>query len=344
MFNFSSRLWALWVLLLSTCALPAQIVNSSCGYDAPFYDKYASGTWSSVYAYMNSQDSLSFVSQPQLDQNLHNTIMGCIAAVYNTTLPARDTVIGKLDIAQFAPIDLRRIELKLDTSYAWTVPFLSGSTTATGNSYVNNLAQQYGFTVDGIVWEPSWVTTHDAVVRIKTSNPQNTNALARMLATQNGVVFANAVTPSGDGNQIIYQRINNENVITFRYGWATCPAGCEFQRDWRFVVYPDCSVQYVGSYGDMLLAQTDLAQDGGLHVFPIPASHSVQIEVTNPETAGRYACTLTDMHGKQVLNTHLQLQADQAFSLPIDHLANGIYILQIQNAQFKGTQKISVSR
>jgi Secretion system C-terminal sorting domain len=336
------RMWALLVLLTSSCVLSAQTVNSSCGYDPNFYAQYANGTWSSVYASMNTQDSLSFLSQPALDQNLHNTIMGCIAAVYNTSLPARDTVVNKLQISQFAPIDLLRIEVKLDTSHAWTIPFLNGMPSGTSNPYVNNLSQQYGFAIENIEWAQPWVTTHDATVRIKILNPHNTTALARMLATQNGVAFASAVTPSGDGNQIIYQRINNENVITFRYGWSTCPAGCESQRDWRFIVYPDCSVQYVGSYGDMLLAQTDLFKIGSLNVFPIPANHAVQIEVTQPEASGQYLFTLTDMGGRQVYRTQLELFANQAVSIPVTNLANGTYVLQVQNAQYKGVQKITV--
>jgi Secretion system C-terminal sorting domain len=346
MLHITSRFRALLVhlCLCLAFATQAQIVSSSCAYDQTFAAKYAKGSWNTAYAYLNAIDSSALSMQPLIEQSLHDTIMRCVAAVFNTNLPARDTIISQLDITQFEPIDLLRFELKFDTSHQWTNQFLSGNTTGTSNVFVNQLANQYGMIIEYAEYMPAWVTTHNAVARIRLASPYNTNAIARLMLMQAGVLFANSVIPMGDGNQIIYQKEADYKVLTFRYGWQTCPGGCAYQRDWRFRIFQDCSVEYVGSYGDVLLDAQDLVSTGQFQVYPNPTNQGVQIKMDHPDASGSYQISLSDLHGRAVMQQIQQINTNEALFLELNSITNGTYILRIENDHYVGTQKVTVLR
>ena len=344
MFHSTSRLWALVVLLAFAYSAKAQIVPSSCTYDQAFSAVYGEGTWNSAYAYLNASDSIGFAMHAEIPVSLHDTIMACIAAVYNTNLPARDTVVNQLQITQFMPLDLRRFELKFDTSHAWTNQLLAGNITNTGNSFVDDLANQYGMVVEYAEYMPAWVTTHNAIARIRTATPINTAFMARTMLMQSGVLFANAVAPSGDGSQIVYEPMPGYNQITFRYGWEDCPAGCIYQRDWLFRVYPDCSVEYVASYGSLLTGTKDLVAEAGLATFPSPATDQVHVQIKDQAAAGQFQLSLLDINGRNVYTSEAYLSPDQNISVPLHTLPNGTYFLNIKNAHYSGLQKVIVLR
>jgi hypothetical protein len=345
MFHFTSRLWALSVSLLFVYAAQGQIVLSSCSFDQSFYNKYSPGTWNSAYTYLNDLDSVAFTMQPNIPQALHDTILASIAAVYNTSLPARDTVFAQLDIAQFQPVDLLRFDLRLDTSHGWVNQFLSGNTTATSNNFVNDLAQQFGFSLELVQYMPAWVQTHDAEARVRIASPHNTNAIARILAMQSGVLTANAVAPSGDGNQIIYDKESDYHVLTFRYGWEDCPAGCVYQRDWRFRVFQDCSVEFVASYGDLLgtTAVAPLPAATQFAVSPNPAQQFLQLTISDADAAGTYQLRLIDIHGKLIYDSTQDLHEDIPFTIRLNGVESGIYILQIEHERGTISRKIMVN-
>ncbi len=346
MLHFTSRIWALLSSLLLVNFGHAQIVSSSCAYNQSFYNKYSEGTWNTAYNYLNSLDSISLTLQPVIGQALHDDILARIAAVYNSNLPARDTVFSQLNITQFKPIDLLRFDLRLDTAHGWTNQFLTGNPAATSNSFVNALAQQYGFVVESYQYMPAWVLTHGAEARVRIASPHNTNAIARIIAMQAGVVTANAVSPSGDGNQIVYKKEGDYHVLTFRYGWEDCPAGCVYQRDWLFRVYQDCSVEFVTSYGDLLgtSAVEVVPAHDQFTVSPNPAQDWLNLTLADHAPAGTYQLRLMDMHGKLVYQEEIELQAGLNTPIQIYTLAEGSYFLQLQNERQTATQKVMICR
>lgn len=338
-------LLTLGVCLLSVIKLPGQIVNSDCTPSPQFDNKHSDGLWNTAYAYLNELDSIKFAAETTLDSTLYQTIKRCASAVYNSQLPARDTIVNQLDISQFQPINLRQIELQLDTAHPWAAQFVKGNLSGTTNPFINDLVIQHGLTLDSITWMPPWVTTHQAKVRLKSTQFYNTQAIAKYFAAIDGVVFANAVTPSGDGSQIIYQYLGGEHILTFRYGWGNCPGGCTFKRDWRFKIYIDCSVEFVSSYGDELplVAIQELPIDSW-QVSPNPAQENVQITTQHDWVPGQYNITISSTQGSILWQEAPMLLSQNQYQIPVFDFPNGVYILKVMNQHSFGIQKIMIQR
>jgi hypothetical protein len=344
MFTPTSHIGALIVSLFFSVIGHAQIVSSTCTYDQTFTNTYTDGSWNTAYDYLVETDSVSTAMHDEISQSLHDTIMACIAAVYNSNLAARDTVVNQLQIKQFQPIDLMRFELKFDTSHGWTNQFLAGNLNNTSNSFVNDLANLYGFVLEDAQYMPAWVLTHNATARIRTNRPFNTEFIARSMLQQSGVVFANAVTPSGDGSQIVYANTPSYNTVTFRYGWGDCPAGCINKRDWLFRVYPDCSVEFVASYGSLLTGTIDLIASRGVEIFPTIADQELQIKLNDTNASGSYQFAILNAQGQTVLSGVQDLVAQQTKTVSLTTLAQGTYYIRLANANYAASQKLVVIR
>jgi Secretion system C-terminal sorting domain len=321
----------------------AQPVQSFCSGPASLQNLYNEDAWYIAHDVQSLSDSIYMTQTLDIPTGVQSKVLDCLLAVYNADLPARDTVIQKFNIHALKKIDLQLIELYLDTSHAWTHKILENQPGATGNVYMDSLANRYGFEVEFIQIFPQWVQNFDALVRIKTSEYVNTEYLAEVLGSLQGVAFANAFTYGGDGNRIFYKENDTYTEITYRHGWEDCPAGCINSRDWLFRVYDDCSVEFMASYGDLLLPTNNLPEvTFTTKIFPNPASDQLNIEI-NGLKGDMVQLQLLGVDGRQLEYYILPTFDGQiAKNLDISDLNSGVYNLTLTNENQVFSQKFVV--
>jgi hypothetical protein len=334
------------VAAIATALLPdlfAQPVQSFCSGPTSLQNLYNEDAWYIAHDVQSLSDSIYMTKTLDIPVDVKNKVLDCLLAVYNADLPARDTVIQKFDIHALKQIDLQQIELYLDTSHAWTHKILENMPGATGNIYMDSLANRYGFQVEFVQIFPAWVQGFDALVRIKTSEYVNTEYLAEVLGSLQGIPFSNAVTYGNDSDRIFFKERDTFSEITYRHGWDDCPAGCINSRDWLFRVYEDCSVEFVASYGDLLLPINDLPEvTFTTKIFPNPATDQINIEMKDLK-GDMVQLQLLNVDGSQLEYYILpSFNGEITKKLDISDLKSGVYSLTLTNENQVFSQKFVV--
>ncbi|MDX5347027.1 MAG: T9SS type A sorting domain-containing protein, partial [Hymenobacteraceae bacterium] len=122
----------------------------------------------------------------------------------------------------------------------------------------------------------------------------------------------------------IYDSIYSDHVeLIYDYSWGDCLSGCAYHRYWKFKVYFDCRVEYVGSYGNSLPVTGNKEKiEKTLTVYPNPFKEAIMVEgVTGP-----FQYTVTNLLGQQVL----QGESESVSMNNLKELLPGLYLLTIQ--------------
>lgn len=318
-------------LLFFTKMSLAQPVVSSCDGGSNLFASWKSDAWQITYQHLVEQNSPA-LNGVELPEPVRDSILRAVFAVFNaTSLPARDTVFEMLEIRPVQEKDLHRVQVLVDTTYGWTANWLD-SIALTGNSWIDFLVNSYDLTVENVQIVPDWVNNYDAAITLKTDKFVNPDFLAGLTANSSGVVFAYGLTYGSDGDHVFFENKPDYVEITFRHGWQDCPTGCVFHRDWLFRVYPDCSVEFVSSYGDQLGTK--------LSVQPLPITESQVWPVPSSDflliSAGKLNGSDINIRltgqGGQVFWNDRQPITDGRFdgSLSLDLLPDGLYFLILE--------------
>ncbi|MBK9593342.1 MAG: T9SS type A sorting domain-containing protein [Crocinitomicaceae bacterium] len=125
-----------------------------------------------------------------------------------------------------------------------------------------------------------------------------------------------------DGNDITCI-INSDHIeLTYSHGWGDCMSGCIDKRFWVFKVYYDCSVEFVGSYGDVIYYM-NVNEDNEQENLVYPNPFSDHIQVNGFDLNATY--TITNISGQVVSSGLIENQRiDDLNSLP-----NGTYLFTI---------------
>ncbi len=317
----------------------AQPVASSCDGASNLVAKF------NADAYQIALQRLEMLQANQLnsveiDDMTRDSVLRAMFAVYNTDSAVRDTVFDLFNIHAYQKRDLHRVEVLLDTSFSWTKKWIDYEAIS-GNSFLDLLVNTYGLEVENVVMLPEWVN-YDAKVTLKTSKFINGNFLAELISTSTGVRFAYGLSYGGDGDHVFFEKMADWIEITFRHGWSNCPTGCDFHRDWLFKVHPDCSVEFVSSYGDSLGSFTPVREVAleGTKIFPVPASDFVEIQA-NDLPSERLEILFSNELGQV-----LKIQQVEAFGSRYEGLfdlsdqTDGIYFLTLSAQNQRVVHKI----
>lgn len=207
-----------------------------------------------------------------------------LISVYNATaLAARDTVIN-LNVSNFpSSFSMNLMRLAVDTSESWINEWEKGNYTSTGYAYIDSLALKYGLST-----EPFRTLFMDTahIVEVVTDN-FNLFAFSEAMLIADGVVFAYPGIIYGQRDSISARFANDTAWLTYTYGWNIpvnfkCPAGCPYRRFWEFKVnLSNCSVQYLGSYGDVLpqniMGQEEVFSESR-QVYPNPFDNTIYLD------------------------------------------------------------------
>lgn len=210
-----------------------------------------------------------------IDTAWSRTAMNALIAVYNSTLPARDTVVDMLDIHMYPHITMELLAVTADSTLPWMQQLRMG-VTPTGTPGIDDLMSSYGVLCTGYyVWP--W-GAHTAVFDTQTN--VNIPALCALFAAQPGVHYAEPNGGCCDGNTITDSVYTDHVNLVYSRGWGDCPSGCTERRFWEFNVLPDCSVEFVSSYGSALQLPTlvHTAQRPALKAYPNPCNDHVQLD------------------------------------------------------------------
>lgn len=216
-----------------------------------------------------------------IDTAWSRTAMNALLAVYNSSSPARDTVVDLLDIHVFPVVRLRMFYVVADPALPWMQQFQLGNNT-TGTPAIDELLSTYGIALTNY-HDWAWLGgPHMAV--LGTNANVNLLALSALFAAQPGVAYAEPDNGCCDGNTIT-DSVHTDHVnLVYSRGWGDCPSGCTARRFWEFNVFPDCSVQYVGSYGSPLPQPTSVPLHllPAVRLYPNPSSDFIRFDGVAP--------------------------------------------------------------
>lgn len=241
-----------------------------------------------------------------------DTVLNALVAVYNaTTLPARDSVVTMFNVHTFPNPVLNKIEVSADSNLAW-MHQLQNNIIPTGNLSVDSLISDNNLHLSSYQNWFHFMPYQTAI--LQSDSNLNIVALANKFLSLPGVFYAEPSIYAGDGNEIQDSIYPTFVELNYSYGWGDCEAGCISRHFWKFRVFHDCSVEFVGSYGTPLPAGSPASLtisethvnvscfgfcDGFISITP---SGGVPPYVysglpSGPVCAGTYPITVTDIAG-----------------------------------------------
>lgn len=184
-----------------------------------------------------------YIDSINVPQNYQDTIWQGLAAIFNLTpVIERDSVFDNYCIHHEASNFIyHSIYVAVDTTYNWTQQWQNLNTT-TGITSLDNLLSTYGFTIT------SFSTFGSNYATLTTTQNINVIPLCDSIETFSGVLYSEPNPPIGFGNEIIYNKVGNDRFYDFTVGYGDCPSGCTGQHTFKFKVYNNCSVDYLGIF------------------------------------------------------------------------------------------------
>jgi hypothetical protein len=181
-----------------------------------------------------------------VDSLLKDALISALAAVKSSNSLSRDSVIDRYNIHAVCSADeLRQVIIAGDSTVPW-FQNLSAGNSVTGNPTYDSLAQQYQLSLVASYSFP-WGKTAILSARTSLNVPKLCNALSQI---HPGVNRSEPNVDCLDGDRILLTDWNSNYIeLIYSHGWGDCSNGCTGRRYWKFRIYPDCSVDFVASYG-----------------------------------------------------------------------------------------------
>jgi hypothetical protein len=288
---------------------------------------------------LNSPDT-ALVSIPMQWQD---TVMGGLAAISNAfLLPERDSVFNLYCVHDLAPAGIfitKEIMVFVDTSYSWTDAW-QNLVTITGDPQVDTLVTKYDLEVIDF-----YNFSFGNMALLATDSLWNVYALIDSLEMIPGVEYGDPNQLIGAAGRIIYNKTGNERFYTFWFQWNDCFDGCDNAHAWKFKVYEDCTVEFLGTedwgvFGilplpapincNLLSATAENEYRGNDYaVFPNPVEGELVITSRNENYA---QLIVYDFTGKRIV----QQSFNKTLSVDFSDFRPGIYLLYFSDERGGG--------
>lgn len=277
------------------------------------------------------QNGSTWMDSVGINPEFSQTAMSALVAVYNSTSPQRDTVVDLLNIHIYPIMPLRSLTVSADSSLAWVQQLQAGNV-PTGEPILDGLMQQYDV-VDFNLW--GWPSNSHKVITFNMGTNWNLLPLLDLFEQIPGAIYASPNGTVGDGDRITDSVYTDHIELTYSFGWGDCPAGCGGFYHWVFSVQPDCSVEFIGSYGLSPFFNTQVAEvpRTSLLAWPNPVSDVLHL---GRSVAGE-ALTLYSIDGRHVGSPVLQGDGIDVRGLP-----PGIYFLRRSDRPWEAPLRFEV--
>lgn len=264
--------------------------------------KYMTGADMLAVKEIHARD-LSYKDSVVIPQNWTDTILRPMLAVYNALdLPAKDTVVETYWIRTPYGEVPNYIDVRADTSHTWVKNF-KNHIIPCGYEPIDMMMENYNLTMYHYDGHPMVAT---AIITFKSDSNYNMLALSNEFSEIPGVISSSLPWLFTTNTRDLADTIFSDRIeLTYSYHWGDCMSGCYMARYWKFIVYPDCSVAYGGSYGDPLTptAIAAIMPEATVQITPNPFNSFLSLE-NQQNLKGEIA--LYDVLGRQVLSQPLQ--------------------------------------
>ncbi len=270
---------------------------------------------------------------------LSDVMMESLIAVYNaTTLKARDTVVDLLKIHSLPNPSMKRIVARAEAGATWLDTLMRGYVT-TGDITFDSIITAFNLVPDLPIYPPIGGYTY---VELKSDKNWNAKQIAPILNSVDSLSLAfPAVIYGGPIGTIEITQNSDTALITYSHGWNIptsfgCYTGCPYRRYWQFQVdLSDCSVQYLGSYGDVLPQNYFSFKEEEVkpvQVYPNPFNTSISLENVANGTAF-YLYAYNGQLVREGLIEHHRIAN-------LQDLPTGVYLLKVGEGQL--AQQVSL--
>ena len=310
----------------------AQVVSSRCTAGDSVFKMYQDDADRLAIRRVNHIRS-TYKDSVRINKEISGNYLNALLAVYNATvLPANDTITRLLNIHTYNP-GLNSLVVIADSGLIWMTN-LRYNILPTRDYSIDQMMANYSLKkvfYSGLL-QPSMVV-------FKTETNSNLAPLAKKLKTALGVQAAESDFLYGDGNDILDSISGKYTELVYSFGWQECPTGCEQRRYWKFRIFSDCSVQYMGSYGQSLVPSLLISSEGSeklfsnIKIYPNPVKSKLYVESNSAKT-NDIVLTIKNKKG-EIVYTLTKLKKYQEIDLIL--LSNGVYHLELKD---KSGQKI----
>lgn len=305
----TSMLFFLFISVLSQ----AQIVQSSCETnDSVLLAKFKNYAEYMTFVYIHEYDDVTKDSI-ELSPVYSTQFLETILAVYNaTSLPIVDSIFNYHQIEPYYYPLVNTIELGIDEGY-WFEELIAENST-TGNVAIDSLFEKYSLSLNSYY---GGELLDFYVAEFVSSQNYNTVTLIKEFEFLEGVRNAYVTGIIGDGNDITGSIEDGYTTIKFRKSWGDCPSGCFYSKYWEFKVYDDCTVEYLGVFGDVGVGIESLDKQN-ISIYPNPFENTITITEDTEYS-------ICDMNGKLVVEGF----SKDGKITGLDKLTNQHYILNL---------------
>lgn len=308
-----------------SCFVGASIdtITLQCDITDSIYNSYIEDAKRLALRHLINQNS-SYKDSIEIPNDLSNTFVNALNAVYNaTTLPARDTVISIFNIHTFPDPVTKGISLSADSNLTWMIN-LRDNIFPTGDNTIDSLISRYYLHKTYYSYWSNSFPFH--TVRLESDSSYNMSILANSFDNIQGVYYSEVTDNGGDGSDITGMIYSNYVELKFILKWGDCESGCIYSRYWTFHVFEDCSVAFMGSYGNSVLVDynSEINTINNFSIYPNPNNGEFTISVNKNQNS---TIAIYNSMGIKVKTEHFKANSSE---LKITGLTAGVYFVVVE--------------
>lgn len=180
-------------------------------------------------------------------EQMVESIYSSLVAVHQSEHTMAKKVTQKHKLHTFPIPSVDRFFVVYKREAVWAKPLRLGDTT-TDSEEINSLLEKYGLVIDKHV---DWDEDHNSF-NVRANKSLNLAPVAGDFSKIDGIVLVDLLMPSGDGNDIEIQKIDNGWEFNYMIKFDSCITGCQKKHVWTFKVLNNENVEFVGESGDDL--------------------------------------------------------------------------------------------